>query len=178
MCQLSKHAWSYRKLTEHTKIQIYKPCVLRTVLCGCETWNMHAHHEERLGAFHMRQLRYILGITWEDKISNKCACKIKHSFHVHAAQAELLAGSYVVRMKDDRAPKDILFGELGQGTRPCRRLTWDIEMYVCKRDLLALGIDNNTREAKGAHGEFRYAISNGLSDFEQQLRLRYDLKRT
>ena len=48
---------------------------------------------------------------------------------------------------------------------------------VCKHDLLALGIDIDTWEVKASNKARRRAISDALSDFEQYLRLRSELKR-
>ena len=180
MCKLSKRAWSNRKLTEHTKIQIYKACVLSTLLYGSETWTMHAHHEKRLHVFHMRQLRSILGITWEDKVSNTAVLARANipSMNTLLIQRRMRWLGHVVRMEDGRIPKDLLYVELAQGTRPCRRPNLRYK-DVCKRDLLALGIDIDTWEVKAAHrAQWRYAISDGLLQFEQQLRLRSDLKRS
>ena len=70
MARLTKRAWTNGRLTEHTKVQIYKACVLSTLLYGSETWTLHARHETSLQSFHMRQLRRILNITWQEKVTN------------------------------------------------------------------------------------------------------------
>ena len=38
---------------------------------GSESWTMHAHQEKRLNVFHMLCLRRILGIAWQDRVTNK-----------------------------------------------------------------------------------------------------------
>ena len=45
------------------KVNVYKACVISTLLYGSESWTMCAHQEKRLNGFHMRYLRGILGIT-------------------------------------------------------------------------------------------------------------------
>lgn len=72
MSRLTKRVWTNEKLTEHTKIQVYKACVVSTLMYGTESWILHAGQELRLNAFHMRCLRQILHITWQDKITNSC----------------------------------------------------------------------------------------------------------
>ena len=51
------------------KSMYIKP-VISTLLYGSESWTMRAHHEKRLNVFHLRCLRRILGITWQDKVKN------------------------------------------------------------------------------------------------------------
>ena len=58
------------RLTEHTKFNVYKACVISTLLYVSESWTMHAYKEKRLNVFHMRCLRRILGIPWQDKVTN------------------------------------------------------------------------------------------------------------
>ena len=50
------------------KVQVYKACILSTLLYGSETWVQHASYEKRLNVFHMRPLRHIMGITWNNSI--------------------------------------------------------------------------------------------------------------
>ena len=69
--RLTKRVWSNYKLSDHTKVNVYKACVISTLLYGSESWTMHAYQEKRLNVFHMRCLRRILGITWQDKVTNK-----------------------------------------------------------------------------------------------------------
>ena len=69
--RLTKRVWSNNKLSDHTKVNVYKACVISTSLYGSESWTMRAYQEKRLNVFHMRCLRRILGITWQDRVANK-----------------------------------------------------------------------------------------------------------
>ena len=60
MTRLTKKAWNNSKLIKHTKIQIYRACVMSTLLYGSESWTLRARQELKLNAFHMRSLRCIL----------------------------------------------------------------------------------------------------------------------
>lgn len=62
--RLRNRSWSNRLLTEHTKVNIYKACVLSVVLYGSEAWPSYMHQEKRLHASHVRCLRNILDVTW------------------------------------------------------------------------------------------------------------------
>ena len=52
----------------------------------------------------------------------------------------------VVRMEDDRMPKELIHEELSQGTSATGRLQLRLN-DVCKRDLKALQINTQTEEA-------------------------------
>ena len=45
MTRLTKKAWNNSKLTVHTKIQIYRACVVSTLLYSSESWTLHARQE-------------------------------------------------------------------------------------------------------------------------------------
>ena len=64
LSRLTKRVWSNNTLSDHTKVNVYKACVISTLLYGSESWTLHAHQKKRLNVFHMRCLRRILGISW------------------------------------------------------------------------------------------------------------------
>ena len=43
LSRLTKRVWSNNKLSDHTKVNVYKACVISTLLYGSESWTMHAH---------------------------------------------------------------------------------------------------------------------------------------
>jgi hypothetical protein len=58
-------------LTINTKIKVYQERVLSTLLYSSEAWTLYKHQEQRPNKFHnMRNLRRLLGITLQDRISN------------------------------------------------------------------------------------------------------------
>ncbi|KAG8139531.1 hypothetical protein E2320_002304, partial [Naja naja] len=42
---LTKRVWLNKKLMEHTKIQVYRACVLSTLLYCSESWTLYAQQE-------------------------------------------------------------------------------------------------------------------------------------
>ena len=64
---MAKKAGNNSKLTEHTKIQIYRVCIVSTLL--------YARQKRKLNACHMRSLRRILNVNWQDKIPNNTVLK-------------------------------------------------------------------------------------------------------
>ena len=80
MSKLHKRVWSNNNLTVNTKMLVYKACVLSTLLYSSESWTSYAAQGRRLNTFHLRCLRRILGIKWQDRIptptySNKWDCQ-------------------------------------------------------------------------------------------------------
>ncbi|KAK4321914.1 hypothetical protein Pmani_007296 [Petrolisthes manimaculis] len=61
---------------------------------------------------------------------------------------------HIVRMNDGQIPKDLLYGELAQGKRPIGRPQLRFK-EVCKRDLKAWNIDQNSWEADCAEKSFQ-----------------------
>ncbi|XP_069187112.1 uncharacterized protein [Procambarus clarkii] len=70
MSRLTKRVWANNELTECTKIQVYRTCVLSTLLYGIESWTLHTSQERQLNAYHMHCLQHILDITRQDKVTN------------------------------------------------------------------------------------------------------------
>ena len=70
MARLTKRVWNNSSLTEKSRLRVYQACVLSTLLCGSETWTTYVKQEKNLNSFHMRCLRSILHIHWEEKVSD------------------------------------------------------------------------------------------------------------
>ena len=59
------------KLKTSTKIKSYKSLVKSILLYNCGTWALTLTKEERLNAYHRKQLKKILIIRYPTKITNK-----------------------------------------------------------------------------------------------------------
>ena len=119
----------------------------------------------------MRCLRRILGIAWQDRVTNNEVlqqAKI-HSMTTLLRQRRLRWLGHVRRMEDGRIPKDILYSELAKGKRTAGRPHLRYK-DVCKRDLNAIDIDTNSWEdlATDRCG-WRQALSAGLEAGERNL---------
>ena len=73
----------------------------------------------RLEQFHQRCLWSILGIKWQDYISNEEVLTKAHipSLESIILQLQLGWAGHVARIDDTRIPKAMLFGELSAGKR-------------------------------------------------------------
>ena len=147
LARLTKRVWSNPELTVKTKMAVYNACVLSTLLYGSESWTTYSRQEKRLNSFHMRSLRRILGITWQDKVTNAEVLSRANlpSMYTLLRQRRLRWLGHVRRMDDGRIPKDILYGELAAGKRNTGRPLLRFK-DVCKRDMKNLDINTDSWE--------------------------------
>ena len=179
MPRLRGRVWGNPMLTIATKMRIYWACVLTTLLYGSESWTPYAHQERRLNVFHMRNLRRILGVRWQDHIRNKDILRRAgvQSIYALLAQRRLRWLGHVKQMAEGRIPKDLLFGELAHGSRSTGR---PLLRYrdVCKRDLTAGHISASGWETMALDREsWRRAIWTAASRIDD-MRLNPRIKRT
>ena len=123
-------------------------CVLSTLLYGSESWTTYARHEKKLNSFHQRCLRCILHIKWQDKISNMEVLERANmrSIYTILCERRLHWLGHVKRMDPGRIPKDLLYGELVEGSRHAGRPKLRFK-DVCKRDMKRCNIDSNSWES-------------------------------
>ena len=76
-------------------------------------------HLKQLEQFHMRSLRIILNIKWRDRVSNLQVLDMAESTSIEAMilRSQLRWVGHVIRMEDNRLPKQLMFGELTSGKR-------------------------------------------------------------
>ena len=129
MARLNKRVWENKALTLSTKCQVYRACVLSTLLYGSETWTTYSYQERRLNTFHMRCLKLILNITWQDHVPHQDILKRTSipSMYSLLRQRRLRWLGHVFRMKDGRLPKDILYGQLALAPG-----VWDVHPCVSR----------------------------------------------
>ena len=171
LARLTTRVWSNPMLTEKTKMAVYNACVISTLLYGSETWTTYARQERRLNTFHMRSLRRILGISWQDKVPNTEVLSRAGlpSMFTLLRQRRLRWLGHVHRMPDGRIPKDLLYGELATGSRHTGRPQLRYRDVV-KRDMKAVGIDTETWENLAAdRSQWRGAVTKHLKTGEGKL---------
>src|SRR5687768_1751399 len=62
--------WRNTKITLKTKLQLYNSIVLPTALYASETWPLTKVMSRKLDAFDSICLRKILGVRWQDHVTN------------------------------------------------------------------------------------------------------------
>jgi hypothetical protein len=117
-------------------MRVYQACVLSTLQYGGKYWTTYASQEKRLNNFHLRCLRRLRKIKWQDKVTNTEILQRSGIPSVSAIlnQKRLSWLGHVHWIEDGRIPKDMLYGELSEGSRPIGRRKLRYK-DVCKRDM-------------------------------------------
>ena len=99
-----------------TKRTVYRAIVLSVLLYVAKTWTLKAEHVRCLQTFHNHCVRTILGISkyhqWQLRLSSK---SLANRFGMDWSIPHFIMDrrlSHVGRKKDERMPKQLLFGEL------------------------------------------------------------------
>ena len=95
------------KLSVETNMAAYNACVTSTLLYRSETWTTYAGQKRRLNTFHLRSIRRILGISWQDKVTNAdvLSCAGLPSMYTLLRQCRLRWLRHVRRMEDGHFQK-------------------------------------------------------------------------
>ena len=179
MARLTKRVWDNSMLTLGTKMKVYQACVLSTLLYRSEAWTLYFCQQHKLNTFHLRCLRRLLGITWQDRITNKEVLSRAGmpSMFAILLQRRLRWLGHVCRMDDGRIPKDMLYSQLAIGTRPIGRPTLRYK-DVCKRDLRECGVDPSSLEAAASdRAGWRSTVKSGIRRAELTRETNHELKR-
>ena len=117
--RLRERVWDCCGIRTETKLKVYKAVVLPTLLYGAETWTVYQSHAKKLNHFHLRCLRRILGIKWQDKIPDTEVLQRANaeSLFSKLKKTQLRWAGHVVRMPDFRIPKAVFYSELSSGKR-------------------------------------------------------------
>jgi len=86
---------------------------------GCEGWTLYRHHILKLDQFHLRCLRKIAHIKWQEHVPNTTVLKICNISGIEALlqTAQLRWCGHVIRMDNTRIPKQLFYGQLHHGFR-------------------------------------------------------------
>ena len=108
--RLKDLVFSERGFRTATNILVYKAVILTTLLYGCETWVVYRRHVKVLEQFQQRILRSILGIHWQDRITNASILEQADTTSIEApiVKSQLSWAGHVRRMPDTRVPKQLL----------------------------------------------------------------------
>ena len=176
---LQSRVWRARGISSKTKIAVYRAIVLPSLLYGCETWTCYRLHLRQLDQFHLRCLRKILGISWEERLTNQDVLRRANLTGIEAMiiAAQLRWSGHVMSMHDNRIPKQIFCSELVAGKR---RPGGQIKRYKdnLKRSLRLCSISpSNWTVIADDRSSWRTAVHMGVKMFEQNRLTELDRKR-
>ena len=132
---------------------------------------MYAGQERRLNSFHLRSIRRILVISWQDKVTNADVLSRAGlpTMYTLLRQRRLRWVCHVRRMEDGRIPKDIIYGEQALGRRTTGRPHLRYK-DVCIRDMKAVDIDTMSWGGLASdRTEWRSALKQHLETGEEKL---------
>ena len=112
--RLSQGVWQSHSLRLSTKLQVYRAVVVPTFMYGAETWVLYRKQIRLLERFHQRCLHSILGIKWQNHVSNEEVPKRASLPNIESIllQVQLRLVGHVTRMEDVGMPKAVVFSEL------------------------------------------------------------------
>ena len=178
MAKLNKRVWNNSLLSERTKVLVYQACVLSTLLYGSESWTAYARQEKRLNSFHLRCLRRLLKIKWQDRVPNTEVLDRAGLLSMPAllSHRRLRWLDHVHRMDPHRLPREIPYGELRGGARRVGRPQLRFK-DVCKRDMKGAQINADTWEALAKDRDiWHHKVKEGVHSAEQTARNQMALK--
>ena len=152
---LRQRLWNEHGVRLATKVAVYKAAVLTTLLFGCETWTLYRRHLLKLDQFHLRCLRQIMRIQWQDKVTNTDVLQMAGISGIESMimAAQFRWAGHVARMPVSRIPKMLMYGQLSRGTRqegaPLKRYKDGLKanLKACGIDSASLGADTADRAA-------------------------------
>ena len=117
--RLRKRVFQDHDIRIATKVLVYKAIVITTLLYASETWTTYRRHLKTLEKFHQRCLRNIMNVSWEDRRTNVSVLEEAQLTSIEALiiRNQLRWSGHVVRMSEDRLPKQIFYSELKEGSR-------------------------------------------------------------
>lgn len=117
--RIRKQVIQNHNLRLRTKIAVYQAICLSVLLYGSETFTIYKKHIKLMESFHMRCIKSILGLTWQDRVPHT---EMLERAGIPSVECLLLNRQlrwlgHVTRMPATRLPRRILYGQLSEGRR-------------------------------------------------------------
>jgi hypothetical protein len=149
--------------SEYQDADMHSLCLVHSSLLQRNLDSIRLSEEKQLNSFHLRCLRHILGIKWQDKVPNTDVLERVRlpTIFTLLSQCRLHWLGHVHRMEDGRMPTDLLYGELSGGSRPQGRPRLRFKDFF-KRDMKRAGINTQSWESLAdSQDSWRAAVQSG-----------------
>ena len=159
-----------KQLRLSTKVQVYAAVCISTLLYGAETWTCYRPHLRQLEQFHINCLQKILGLSWQDRLPHTHILERTNCTSIEAliTQRQLRWVGHVIRMPDDRLPKQILYGQLKDGRRrpggPKKRFKDQVKSQMKKCHIPPANLENTANDRMA----WKVAVARGVATLEQE----------
>jgi len=110
--RLRKRLWDDHGICIDTKVAVYHTVVLTSLLYSSEAWTLYRRHIKKLDSVHMRCLRHILNVKWQDKVPNITILEKCGISGVEAILLSMVWSCLPHQMSNTRIPKLLLYGQL------------------------------------------------------------------
>ncbi|CAH2097988.1 unnamed protein product [Euphydryas editha] len=177
--KLKTRVWNSHDIKLQTKILVYQAIVLPTLLYAAETWCCYRANIKQLDIFHLKCLRSILRIKWQDRVPNTEVLRRVGLPGIEALiiKHQLRWSGHVVRMSECRLPKAVFYSELSCGKR---KQGGQYLRYkdVLKRNLATCNIPTDGWEGLARlRPEWRSTVHISVEAFEEKRLSDLDAKR-
>ncbi len=176
--RLRKRLWNSHNVTLKTKCKVCQAIVLTSLMHGLEAGTLYRRHVKKLNVTQMRQLRSIMGVSYKDRITNQEILQRADMISVEAMllRAQFRWVGHVMRMDDERLPKQLICGQLAKGKRirGGQKLRYKDTL---KKNLRSCDLLHTWRERTQDRVGWRHNIHSAVKDFEANRLKNEDEKR-
>ena len=168
--RLRERVFDNRNLSLETKVMVYQAVCLSALLYGSESWTLYRRQTKILERYHIRCLQIILGISYQDRVPHSAILKRAESVSIECLlkRSQLRWVGHVVRMPNNRLPKQLLYGELATGSRTTGGQLLRFKDNV-KKTLKACNIDSSRLEESTMDRDgWRSLVKTSLMAFEDK----------
>ncbi|XP_076031963.1 uncharacterized protein LOC143019868 [Oratosquilla oratoria] len=178
--KLRKRVYTNRDLTVKSKVKVYIAICLPILLYGSESRTLYSKQVRRLEAFHIHCLQCILGITWRNRVPHVDIFQTANTTSIESMiiTHQLRWVGHVIRMPENRLPRQALYGELRDGTRVTGGQKKRFKDQL-KRNLKKCGIEPNQLETLASDRcTWRLTIKQAGETFEEKRTATRNIQRT
>ena len=177
--RLRDRVFQNKQLKLDTKIKVYKAVCISTLLYGAETWTYYQCHIKQLQRFHISCLQKILGLTWKDRIPHTEIHERTNTYSIETlvVEKQLRWLGHVIRMPEDRIPRQVLYGQLQNCPRrpggPKKRYKDQTKANLKKCNLNPGTLENTASDRT----QWRNKTKSGVNTLEHNWRIHRHQKR-